>query len=534
MCFCSLLLTTTGVEIVNVTLNPGLLPIRLRPAKLVEGYHTITHYYDLSMLIEKIGILRTSYKQIFDSVIGSQSSYLERTDMFTSTINHTFEVIGSKIQNFKIKSPHNSRSKRGLIDGLGSLIKFVTGNLDAKDSEKYDKIISHILRNQENLQDQLESQYSINQAFSQNFNHTMEIINHNNAQIQKELISLQKMIAGENTHIQHTNNYLEHIQISLNLLMDLIQDIESSLTFCELGKLHPSILNSDLLLNELDRLKEFYGPRFLNHSGKDLFEMKSHIKVQCFIGTDEIVYFLDVPIVDPRDFDLYYLEPLPTTLGDDYVTIIPPIRYLLKSQNEVLALRDSCPSGTSYSLCPGHYLVDTSSTCESKFLQTSSTEDCEYAKLNIPSNYVSLLFRINQYLLVFSQRDTITIISEFGKELRNLQGIYLVRPSKNSIMYRNHTLFAAHRSVSGTPLLVSNVNLNLGPRKISEHVVTLRNLDLSNVKLEDWKPLRKLSLREFATPSVWSIMLYVMLISFICFMFRQFRRQRRIRNENCN
>lgn len=498
----------------------------------MEGYHTITHYYDLNALTSQIDSLRTHFEQVRTSVIGTQDSYLERTDMFVTTIKHTFEIINTKMQNFKLNTPQQGRSKRGLIDGLGSVIKFITGNLDAKDSERYDNIVNHLKRNQENLQSQLDSQYSINQAFSQNFNHTMEIVNHNNVQIKRELETLQHMLVGENPHIKATEDFLEHYQISLNLLLNIIQDIETSLTFCELGKLHPSILGSELLLSELDHLMEFYSPKFLNHSGKDLFEIKSHIKVQCYVGTDEIVYFLDVPIVDPRNFDLYYLESLPTRSESEYVTIIPSVRYLLKSQNEVLALRDICPSGPSYYLCPGHLLTDMDAGCESEFLKTSSTQNCDYAKLDIPVNYVTLLYRINQYLLVFPYGDVISITSKFGKELRNLQGIYLVRPSKNLVSYHNQTLFAAHRSTSGTPLLVSNIQFTLSPKQTPKNSIQLKNLDLSAIRSDRWEPIESFSLYKIATPSLWSILLYIMLLIFIVNIVIQYRKHRNSLNVN--
>lgn len=38
----------------------------------------------------------------------------------------------------------SNRTKRGLINGLGSVIKDITGNLDFQDGEKINKILNHL------------------------------------------------------------------------------------------------------------------------------------------------------------------------------------------------------------------------------------------------------------------------------------------------------------------------------------------------------------------------------------------------------
>lgn len=44
----------------------------------------------------------------------------------------------------QINPLYSHRPKRALFDGLGVVIKTITGNLDYKDGEKYDKIIEHL------------------------------------------------------------------------------------------------------------------------------------------------------------------------------------------------------------------------------------------------------------------------------------------------------------------------------------------------------------------------------------------------------
>ena len=50
------------------------------------------------------------------------------------------------------------RTKRGLINGLGSIFKSISGNLDYADGERYDKLIQELQNNQINLVNNIKNQ----------------------------------------------------------------------------------------------------------------------------------------------------------------------------------------------------------------------------------------------------------------------------------------------------------------------------------------------------------------------------------------
>lgn len=501
----------------------------MKPARLIEGYHTLTHYYNIEDLNTQITDIQSRYNEIFTDVIRTQQSYRTKTDLLTTTINHTLAIINKKLMNLRLHSPKPQRTKRGLVNGLGSLIKFVTGNLDAEDEIKYNNIINHLQRNQETIQSQIEAQYSINQIFAENFNKTMQVVNHNNEQLQREFESLKSALTGEQTHIRATNDLLEHYQFSLNILLDVIQDIETSLVFCELGKLHPTILDPDSLHVELNRLQKFYGPRILEHSSKDLFELQYHIKVRCVMGIDELIYFLDIPLVKETKFDLYSLQSLPTKTDDGYLTVLPSTHLFLISKDLTLPLRGPCPSSTSYSLCPGHLISDLPSDCESTFLGNKSTQHCNYTKLIIPRNYATLLPDVNQYLLVFPFGDLITLTTPNGMETHSLQGIYLIKPDGSEVTYQNRTLFLPHHVSHGTPFIFNSLRTDhLPPTYHSpQNELTLQNLGLPSVLQNPITPIRRFTASQLVTPSIWTSLLYVLLVALVFYTIRNYLKYRR-------
>ncbi|CAH2019428.1 unnamed protein product, partial [Acanthoscelides obtectus] len=64
------------------------------------------------------------------------------------------------------------RIKRGLINGLGSIFKAITGNLDASDGEKFESLISDLQNDQNKLSEAINSQNTLSVELIDNFNKT--------------------------------------------------------------------------------------------------------------------------------------------------------------------------------------------------------------------------------------------------------------------------------------------------------------------------------------------------------------------------
>lgn len=509
-------------QLTDITTNPGLLAIESRPAKLVEGYHTLTHYYRLTDLIDQVDLIRLTYEQTLQ-VVHTEEHTVNHVQLLITTINTTFSNINEKLDNLRV--PTYNRTKRGLIDGLGSIVKFITGNLDAQDEKRYNEIIGHLQKNQESLQSQLKSQYSINEAVQKSFQDIKRIITHNNQELRKEL-SYLKTTNTKFFRLSTTYALLEHYQIVLNLILDVLQDVENSLTACNSGILHPSVISTHNLKTELTKLSKYYQDRFLDFSGKNLLEIQTSIKVKCFIGTEEIIYFLDIPIVNPTTFKFYQLQSIPTSVQSEYMTIIPALTNFLKADDKIIPLTSSCPVHHYY-LCPNYLISPLKTPCEQEFLQSSSTTKCNYIKITTDSNHVSLLSDINQYLLFLPHEDTLTIVKDDIIKTQTLQGIFLISPGKNHILYNNSTLFAPHNDLVGKPILVTDITLQLTPPQEPKQEIHLKNLDFSDIQLHDIQPIQPFKLVNFTLPSIWTVLLYLLLTALFSYTGYRFYRHTR-------
>lgn len=82
---------------------------------------------------------------------------------------------------------YTKRTKRGLIDGLGIAIKFITGNLDSADAEKYDKAITELTSTQSKFKTLLKDQITLLQISSNKFENTSRTLLHNQETLNRKL-----------------------------------------------------------------------------------------------------------------------------------------------------------------------------------------------------------------------------------------------------------------------------------------------------------------------------------------------------------
>ena len=158
--------------------------------------------------------------------------------------------------NDKVSLINIKREKRGLINGLGSIIKSITGNLDETDKKRYDQIIENINVNENKLTDKINTMVKINNNITAQFNNKIKIINENNIVLNKKLDNLEESIGKilDEIDIIKTQNLInELIQVAQELYFSLIM-LEETITFCQLNTLYFGIINYNELIDEINKI----------------------------------------------------------------------------------------------------------------------------------------------------------------------------------------------------------------------------------------------------------------------------------------
>ena len=116
-----------------------VLLIILSPARLQKSQHTFVHYYDIHYLINEVENLSEHYNNLKLSLINN-TSVTKQISNYDKIILYSKSLILSKLSNLQI----HSKNKRGLMNGMGPILKSLTGNLNASDGVKIFKILNQL------------------------------------------------------------------------------------------------------------------------------------------------------------------------------------------------------------------------------------------------------------------------------------------------------------------------------------------------------------------------------------------------------
>lgn len=463
------------------------------------------------MLYDEFENLNLQYENL-KSTYENDTFYEKELNNHNKIATFTQRVINEKINNIK--------NKRSLIDGLGTIIKTITGNLDAQDGVRYDKIIKNLENKEINLQHQLNYQFTINKQIMQRFNETVSDIKHNENLLLSKILKLHELVRNKITiqqDILFAKDLFNQLIILYNCILNILQDIENSVTFCKLRTLHPSIIRSNEFFAELQKISSYYKnqlPYELKY--QNILEFESILEVNCKIEANRIIYFLIMPIDFEEQFELFQLLPIPTKINSEFVTVVPDIIYFLKSNNNTIKpLRNTCTSGKMYH-CPHQLRTNNKADCEEEILLQSQSSSCHYTKLQLEDNNIEIIPEINQYLAVFPQQEKIIIQCKNEKEEKLLRGIFLIKEDKCKIYYNNEELL--FQSISyGQPNIISNIKLTPKIEKLSNYTIKLKSLKLKELPPNPVVPVKEESLN-LHIPSYWTIILYFCITIGIIFL----------------
>lgn len=498
----------------------GILPIKLGQAKLEKTTHTFIHYYKLEPLFQQYNTLNEQYEN-FRTVMSSNSHYVNESKNFEKIIEFTRTNINNKMKNIGFHSTAlTKRNKRGLVDGLGTVFKIITGNLDAEDGKRYNKILSDLEQNQHKLENQLKLSYSVNNQIIKNFNSTLQSIQHNENLLQTKLTQLydiiNKFLLDDFTYAK---DIFDQFFMLYNPILNILQEIENSVTFCKLRALHPSIIQPDKLLLEIQRISDHYKTQLpFEPKIENILEYEQLLKINCKIEPSQIIYFISIPINFETNFDLYHLVSTPTKHGSEFITIIPESKYILQTNNKIIPLSDMCIQSRVYQ-CPNTFNAHINPVCEEEIFTKQHTSQCHYIRLEIQDNHLELLTEINQYLAIFPKEEKITINCPERSSIESLTGIYLIKSdTKCDIIFNNEKLIFLDKT-DGSPLMPPKLDYKIKTNKISNFSINLSPLKLKDITFNRLTPIEDNSGYVYNhTPNIWTTLLYVVAIIIIMYL----------------
>lgn len=401
------------IEIKNLENNPGILPLKLGPTRVQYTHHTFLHNYPLRKIGIKINQLESSLNAFQDKTKGKLAMNMMIECEYVS--NRLIKLKG------QIRTIHpdildsRNRQKRGIINALGSVFKFISGNLDASDGARYDKLLTELQTNQQNLIQHYNQQLSLNKKLTQNFEENLRNISENFKRIDECI----RMVRGED---QNLTNTLVMFRIALSDLHQIVSNIHTAISFASLNALHLSIIDEEsitLMKNELDKFND----KNSYYSYDNVLFVRT-ISVDYYITAEHIVFLLHVPILDPKPYNLYHLYSIPTTQS---TTIIPPTSYVAMTEEKIYYLKSKCQQLQNQFFCKISHLERNyqQEECIKNLLQVKKNPPCNNVPVQVSEPLVETISD-DRYLLILPEE---TLVHEKcgTEEVHRLKGVYLVK-----------------------------------------------------------------------------------------------------------
>ncbi|KAJ8977117.1 hypothetical protein NQ317_005245 [Molorchus minor] len=455
---------------VNHENNPGLLPLKIGQAKVQDYTHTFIHYYDLNPVIVEINKLYTQSDNLLIQ-INSNLNYSQETSNYAKILNLTRQRVQIKLNEI---IPHSKRTKRGIINGLGSIFKSITGNLDASDGERYDRLINEIQNNQQKLSKNIVKQNSISLDIIDKFNQTIQQISHNENLLKLKILQIATIVEQSGTWKKSIfiKDILLQIINMFEILNSILQDIENSIAFSKLNVMHPSIIKTVDFYNELLKLQN--QSQFKTIIPKDKFLLKN---------------------------ELYY------AYESNICTGIMPSYYVCKKLN-LKATGDENP-------------------CEIQLLQMKNKTTCQQIQVVISNPQFRVLDETAQWIGIFPQKEVVNLKCRRQEEILKLYGTFIIDiPTGCQISTPNKVLGSEQQTINNNQVIffpeleeqkndvIANMNLS-----IQLEDAKLDELQDIKQKIIDNQPNLSFIDKVSHIPSVWTLIVYVLIIIVILYFF---------------
>lgn len=346
--FTPLTFSTNLYSITQLNNGIGIYFNNLGNAKISNTKFTLLSYFNLSVYDEKFMQLENYFEKSSTLCSHKSTSALSNHAIYfcknsIQNLQIDIDSLKDKVETVKHLTGH-TRNKRGIFNGASYAFHWLFGIPDADDAKFYDDSIKSLLDDDKNVQLLMKQQIGIISDTIKNFNASISNLKLNEQKLNNNLeifnnFSLKASAAINDAHLQilisEQITLLNQITFELNNYYDLLI---SSITLAKHNILHPQIITPLTLLKELSKInlkqnKQF--PIALNYQNIHYyFEL---INLNVIYINKNLIFALQIPLVDELDYNLYEVLSLPTPHNSSflYSYIEPSYPYLIISKTKV-------------------------------------------------------------------------------------------------------------------------------------------------------------------------------------------------------
>ncbi|XP_074035516.1 uncharacterized protein [Leptinotarsa decemlineata] len=515
--------------------NPGLLPQKLGTAQNIIDYWTFIRVFDLQDLIQEFQLIKDITSHI-------NSGFPKHGPNSSKDMKNYLHIMDQQLHEIEDKLTQLfptlilTRIKRGLINVLGSFVKVITGNLDAEDGQRYEDAIQKIQGQQNKQKMLLDEQISLTTKAIEKFNSTIHTLARNQLTIQLKLEQLEGAIRKQITSYAETyermnmNAVFTQLIATTNMILRILEDLETATTFAKIAVLHPSIIEADDFLEELQNishhLNEAVLPYIPNRENIIIFEKITTIKA--YQKETKLVFILEVPVAEPNDYTYYHLYSLPIeTKPNLYQIIVPENKFLFLNEHHYIFSNEPCQEaipGEALCTLPEANPADAQSPCEVHLIRFTQTyENCHPEPIKLRDKKIQKI-NSNQWIAIFPNETTASSECNNEEETSSLKGTYVIEIPETCKLKVDTTILQTHKNPNIETKVLKVPHLDIKPEEnLLKNIEETPPFRLESLNLDDLKSIQnqmdhvrdKLQEEEPIVSSgisLWTIFLYIVMI----------------------
>lgn len=413
-----------SINPVNNTL--GIFYHKMDKLKVTNDKWQLLVYKDLDSIRQTID----NNNKILDNILETINNPLPRVIALKSEVQTHVSLLTQISNTIELKYEEimagTDRQKRGLINGLGTIWKSITGNLDSTDGQYFNDCINKIERDERQLGNLLKQQISVTTSVIKNFNNTIQKLQIDEETFNKDIENIQTTLLNIGDDLSYYESRIqlldlcESIMESYTFIKDELDNILNSITFARLKIIHATVIKPLDLLNSLKEishsLKNTELPFPIEFSS--ISNYLDVIELKAFQLDNRIVFVLNIPLLEPENYLLYRIYPIP--LIDNRTTLLHILststKFIARDDDSISYLQihdlENCRSTSNFIICPNHlpHPIDHEAICEAQLLKpaTSIPKNCQPLVISATGYQVKEI-QANTWLVLLSEITPITI-----------------------------------------------------------------------------------------------------------------------------
>lgn len=405
--------------------------IQLQQIPMIEKYSKIVNVINLEEFDKMLQIIK-------------ETTNTELLDNFSK------QLIGQIENKLYILEPHTAiRNKRGLINGFGTLLKWIGGSMDDNDRVEIERHFKVTENNLEILANHYNQHIKINSQIDENLKTLSQHINKSQKEILEKINTLAHKVEKIDKEL-HEFKYIQQTKENLQSILNSLEKIEDTILFSKL-----EILSKDILTPT--EIKEYS----INT------EKLKNIRIAVAQHEKIILIVLQIPIFTVEKYFLTTIIPIPNR---DKLELKTEYTHVITCRNEIY--------------------MNTEKNSKQKLLPI--TDNCISQLMNNPNN-CTMKQNVSETIIPVTEEIIVTKNLEETKLIQNCNDQDLIIKDHNIIrftnckirikgnIFKNQIKYVEHNVI--LPHIIKNISYQKENNLTLEYVHSKHLENLKEIKL---------------------------------------------------